>query len=200
MKGLTEYTVSQNKATCISARDVGVILGISPFDTRMTLLLEKCHLKQKHKPFTESMKRGVYLEKEALQEFSNMKGIPYHDIACPGFNRHPLFTYIGGVPDGIYDDYLIEIKCPSKFCYSDKPPQFYNAQMQVYMQIFDLQYGYYVEYIKGENLNIIEIERDDTWWIWVLPLIKTFWDEVVYWRQENIKNHPYVKSDNIVIS
>ena len=199
VNSIIEYVKYKNNATCISARDVGVIIGISPFDTRMSLLLEKCHLRQKNKPFTESMKRGVVLEDEALSEFASYMKINILDIKKPGFTRHPLFNFIGGVPDGIYNDLLIEIKCPSRFTTSEKPPPFYNAQMQIYMQIFNLRVGYYVEYIQGMGLNIKTVVRDDVWWIWILPLVKTFWDEIMYWRNSNIIYHPYVQNNHVKI-
>ena len=106
----------------------------------------------------------------------------------PGFTRHPKYEYIGGVPDGIHDEYLVEIKCPMRFSNSSKPSEFYNAQMQIYMNIFNLKKCRYVEYVQGE-LNVIEIQRDDVWWDWVLPLIKCFWEEVCYWRKHGVHNH-----------
>ena len=42
---LYEYKIS--RSTCVSARDVPVMLGISPFQSREELLLEKCNYKKK---------------------------------------------------------------------------------------------------------------------------------------------------------
>jgi len=180
------YSYKQSRSTCVSARDVPVLLGISPFQTRSDLLLEKCHWRKK-KPFTESMRRGVELEPKALSKLCDFLKIDESLVEKPGFTRHPKFEYIGGVPDGIYKDVLIEIKCPSKFTYQDKPADFYIAQMQVYMQIFNLDKGLYVEYIENNGLKIIKVNKDDIWWMWVSPLVKSFWDEVMYWRNnENI--------------
>lgn len=185
------YVYKKSRSTCVSARDVPVMMGISPFQSRDELLLEKCDYR-KQRPFTDSMKRGVELEPEALFELCKYLNIDINEVEHPGFTRHKVFEYIGGVPDGIYKDLLIEIKCPSRFTQSDKPADFYIAQMQVYMQIFNLQNGIYVEYIQNEGLKIIAVKRDDTWWKWVTPLIKSFWNEVNYWRNTDIKKYPKI--------
>lgn len=182
---LYEYKIS--RSTCVSARDVPVMLGISPFQSREELLLEKCNYKRK-KPFTESMKRGVILEPVAMGHFCKQMNFDPDDIEYPGFTRHKKYDFIGGVPDGIYKNSLIEIKCPSKF--TEKPVVFYEQQMQVYMQIFDIDTCYYVEYIENIGLKIKLIYRDNLWWKWVTPSIKCFWTEVEYWRENGITKYP----------
>ena len=127
------YEYKESRSTCVAARDAPVLLERSPFQSRQELLLEKCHIR-KRKPFTEHMKRGVELEPVALNELCKVLDIDRDEVKKPGFTRHPRFQYIGGVPDGIWNNTLIEIKCPSKFTQGDKPPQFYVDQMQVYMQ------------------------------------------------------------------
>ncbi len=186
-----EFKIS--KSTCVAARDVAVILGISPFQNRNELLLEKCNWR-KNKRFTESMKRGVELENEALKEYCNQYNIDINRISFPGFTRHPNIEYIGGVPDGIYsnkgkDKYIIEIKCPSRFT-EDKIPLFYENQIQVYMHIFNIKRGVYVEYIRNKGIKVFNVERNNTWWRWVLPIIKSFWAEVQFWRENDIKLNP----------
>ena len=69
-----KYNYKQSKSTCVSARDVGVLLGVSPFQSRIDLLFEKCHYR-KQKEFTEAMKRGVVLEEEARQKYAQKFGI-----------------------------------------------------------------------------------------------------------------------------
>ena len=185
------FEYKESKSTCVSARDVPVIMGRSPFQTRDELLLEKCHWRKK-KPFTESMKRGVELEPESMIELCKHLNRNENEVKYPGFTRHKRYAHIGGVPDGIIDDTVIEIKCPNRFTMFDKPADFYIAQIQVYLQIFDLQDGLYVEYIQNEGLNIYSVKRDDTWWKWVLPITKCFWNEVTYWRSNlkmNISNN-----------
>ena len=188
------YLYKPSRSTCVSARDVPVIMERSPFQTRNELLLEKCHWRKK-KQFTESMKRGVDLEPEAMYHLCKHFDIPEDAIQYPGFTRHPKYEYIGGVPDGIYDGVLIEIKCPGRFTSQDKPADFYIAQMQVYMQIFDLKTGLYVEYIQNSGLKIMKVCRDDLWWDWVLPIVKCFWGEVEFWRINDITKNQKLNLD-----
>ena len=95
------YTYKKSRSTCVSARDVPVLLGTSPFQKRNELLLEKCDWRVK-KPFTDSMKRGVVLEPEALSELCLKMNYDETLVEKPGFTRHKSYDYVGGVPDGIY--------------------------------------------------------------------------------------------------
>lgn len=185
------YTYKKSNSTCVSARDVAVILDDCPFQKRDELLLEKCDYRRK-KPFTDSMKRGIELEPEAISKLCEFLKIDPNEVQRPGFKRHKHFP-VGGVPDGIYKDILIEIKCPNRFTIGNKPPSFYISQIQVYMQIFDINEGIYVEYIRDQGLNIIHIERSNIWWEWVTPLIKSFWNEVEFWRNNNIQKYMKLK-------
>ena len=147
------------------------------------------------------MKRGVVLEEEALQEYCKTYNLDFHDVQFPGFTRHPRLEYVGGVPDGIYfiggESVLIEVKCPSKFTPDDTVPTFYENQIQVYLHIFGIKKGYYVEYIQGSGVKVLEVIRNDTWWKWVLPIIKSFWEEVEYWRENDIENSPLYPHKNM---
>lgn len=180
----------ESKSTCVSARDVGVLLSISPFQSRTEGLFEKCGYR-KWRPFTSSMKRGVEQEKEAMSEYISHENISESDVYYPGFNRHPNYEFIGGVPDGIRNnEILVEIKCPERFSRGSSPSPFYVAQMQVYMQIFNIEKGHYVEYIRNKGLKILEVEKDDKWWELVLPLIRSYWNEILFWRTNDIHYHP----------
>lgn len=178
------------RSTCVSARDVGVLLGISPFQTRTEGLFEKCGYR-KWRPFTSSMRRGVEQEKEAISAYINQEQLEEDSITYPGFVRHPDHDHIGGVPDGVRkNEILVEVKCPERFSRGNSPPQFYISQMQIYMQIFNLKIGHYVEYVRGKGVRILTVQRDDLWWKWVLPLIRNYWDEILYWRTNDIHYHP----------
>ena len=180
----------ESRSTCVSARDVGVLLGISPFQSRTEGLFEKCGYR-KWRPFTNSMKRGVDQEKEAIKEYMKHEHITENDMNYPGFTRHTDHNHIGGVPDGIRNsNILVEVKCPERFSRGDLPPNFYVSQMQVYMQIFNLDVGHYVEYIRSKGIRIIIIYKDNEWWEKTLPKIRNYWDEILYWRTNDIHNHP----------
>lgn len=187
---LIKYT---NKSTCVSARDFGIIIGISPFQSHLSLLFEKCGYREDVK-FTHAMQRGVDLEKEAVYMFAYMFNIPKDQMTFPGFTRHSVYDFVGGVPDALFKDHngepvIVEVKCPDKFSKYDEPSQYYDSQIQVYMNIFNASRAYYVEYIQNKGIRIIEVQRDDKWFEEIIPTVERFWDDVCYWRERDITSH-----------
>tara|TARA_Y100000389_G_scaffold140231_1_gene138035 strand:- start:2463 stop:3182 length:720 start_codon:yes stop_codon:yes gene_type:complete len=186
----TKLVKIEMRSTCVSARDIGVLLGISPFQTQLEGLFEKCGYRR-WRPFTPSMRRGVDQEKEAIQAYVEKENIDINEITYPGFKRHDQYNHIGGVPDGIRNnEILVEVKCPERFSRGETPPEFYVTQIQAYMQIFNLNIAHYVEYIRTKGVRILEVKRDDEWWKKILPLVRNYWDEILYWRTNDIHNHP----------
>lgn len=62
-------------------------------------------------PLTDALKRGKLIEDLVRQEASKQLKIPF---ATAGFNVCAKWPHFGGSPDGISEDYVLEIKCPSK--------------------------------------------------------------------------------------
>lgn len=85
------------------------------------------------------MERGNELEEKARQAYAIIEG--YDMVDRVGFVE--LDKYIGCSPDGfIYEDGLVEIKCPSNKVYTEllinkKPPSQYIWQCQMQMLVTD---------------------------------------------------------------
>ena len=177
----------------INARDVSVILGISPYMTKETLLFEKFGYKKKFS-LTPDIYRGIKNEPIAIKEYGKKHKIKM--IKC-GFKRHDTYKYIGGTVDSIYynlnnEKVIVEIKCPKNF--NKSVPKHCYSQIQTYLQIHNQNNAKYVEYVQNKGLNEINVKKNDRWWEMVLKRIKTFYEELLYWDIIGIINHPsYIK-------
>ena len=197
----SEIKVSEptKKYPNISARDFAAILGKDYYDDAWKLLEKK--VEGKHKFFgNEHTKRGIELEPEAIKVYEFItKNVVNSDLQTTSHKEYP---FIRGRPDGItHNKCLVEIKCPKKKrTHQIKPedisPQYW-MQMQVYMEMYDLEVGHYVEYYKEDknpdtaDLNYCAVVRDRTWWKNSIPKIHRFYDEIKYFTDlGSLDTHP----------
>ena len=211
----------------ISARDIATILGINPYQTAYELLEDKIEHKHPFfgNKFTD---HGNRYENQAIKSFeTNIRNKNQNVILNSNLanTKHPEIVWLTGRLDGIleideeiYDDIdkfrkrkrvirktqcVLEIKCPLK---SDRiepltennVPHHYWSQCQVYMNMIDCEYGYYVEYYIKPNDNeenaklyYVKLHRDRDWWDKIIPKIKLFREEIIkYCKLGNLETHP----------
>ena len=145
----------------ISASQIGVILGLSPWQTPYQLWSEKIGLTEPEEA-TAAMKRGSLMEADALREYCLMRGIEMKSAVV----THSDFPDFMASLDGIsYDSqHIVEIKCPGMKGHEEskngdvKP--LYIAQMNWQMFCTGLSTCDYFSY-DGENGYIIEVGRDE---------------------------------------
>jgi len=100
-------------------------------------------------------------------------------------------SWLGASPDGITDTgALVEIKCPYRRVITDEIPHHYVPQCLVQMEVCDLPLCYFVEYqpawLNRDGVDIFSIktiERDPAWFEKNKPLMKSFYDELMYERE-----------------
>jgi putative phage-type endonuclease len=212
----------------IYARDVATILGINPYQTAYELLEDKIEHKHPFfgNKFTEHGNRYESqaikcFEKNIIEDIDNVAFI-YSNLSN---TKHPEINWLTGRLDGVmeienevYDDetdtkkrkriirktkYVLEIKCPLKTDRTEpltknNVPLHYWSQCQVYMNMIDCEYGYYIEYYIKPNdieenakLYYVKINRDINWWNKVIPKIKLFRDELTkYYELGDLETHP----------
>ena len=117
------------------------------------------------------------------------------------------YDFIGGTPDGIVIPRyvgdiktlcvkMIEVKCPHKKRVKwRKVPPHYMPQIQLNMLLTRISTTDFIQYFppegdKPEMLNIIHVNRDDDLIMEYLSQLHTFWEEVKYWRNNDIASHP----------
>jgi putative phage-type endonuclease len=148
------------KFKSVTATDAAPIMGLSPWNSRDRLLIDK--REKVMKPQNAAMKRGIEMEPLAMSQFEKMTGI-YMSTGRTFANRNIPWQTCS--PDGISfeEDVLVEIKCGGKKLHQDAKeeiiPLYYQCQMQHQMCVFDLQKAFYFSFDGFEGI-IIELERD----------------------------------------
>ena len=69
-------------------------------------------------------------------------------------------------------------------------PEHYMPQLQLCMEILDLESADFIQYKpaatnwpKPEEFDVVNVPRDREWFKTYLPVMKEFWDKVLYFRE-----------------
>lgn len=145
----------------IGASEAPIIMGDSPYTSPYTLWEEKVGLRQARKQ-TNAMKRGIELEEQARQKFTQLTKIH----VSPEVLIHPDYEWMIASLDGIDEERknIVEIKCPMGKDHEEarrkKVPAKYFGQLQHQMAVCNLAMAYYFSY-DGEDGVLLEVERDN---------------------------------------
>ena len=171
----------------LTASDAATAIGVNKYETADELLLKKCGLGKK---FTGNSftRHGELYEDEARILYEQRHGEVVHEL---GLVPHPVHNFLGGSPDGVTESgKLVEIKCPPHRAILPEVPGHYMPQLQLCMQILDLEEADFIEYKpaatnwpKHEEFQVINVKRDPEWWKTNLPIMRAFWDKVLYYRE-----------------
>lgn len=215
----TNDWLNQRKSRLTSS-DAATALGINPYRTSTELLFDKCGYKSSKKQSTKCTDHGQKYEDLAIQNYCLMMGKKNHTFGMIGYeqidhirnitNRSHLngevYNFLGGSPDGIaeninetHDDdslVMLEVKCP---LYRKIKPQYvpvyYYPQIQLNMFILNLDKTDFIEFIpngvgKKPEISITRIFRDPLWFNDNFPKLLSFWNDVLFWRNNDITEHP----------
>lgn len=130
----------------------GTIVGVNPYQTYEKWKMEQLY-PELRPPTNFHMLRGKRYEDTARKAFLDSERLlenKYTHCEAVGFKIHDKYFWLGGSPDGILHRKdgaraLLEIKCPVRF-YPTIPLQYY-AQIQGLLEIFDLPYCEFVQFI-----------------------------------------------------
>ena len=176
------------RGNMLTASDAASAIGTNSYQTPDDLLLKKCGLGEK---FTgnEATEWGTKMEPVAIEMFEEQSGEKVNEL---GLIPHPEHSWLGGSPDGLTDsNCLVEIKCPMRRKIIPGPvPLHYQAQIQLCMEIMDVESCFFVQYapieISWPNeavFDVTVVPRDREWFAKYLPVMKAFWDKVLYFRE-----------------
>ena len=178
----------------LTASDAATAIGCNKYQTPHDLLLKKCGVGEK---FTgnEATRHGEKYEDEARILYEERYGEVVHEI---GLVPHPVHLWLGGSPDGVTESgKLVEIKCPMMREIKAEVPEHYMPQLQLCMEIMDLETCHFIQYKpadfnwpKGEEFVVVQVDRDRGWFETNLPIMRAFWDKVLYHREHGIEPPP----------
>jgi putative phage-type endonuclease len=176
------------RGNMLTASDVASAIGTNKYQTPEDLLLKKCGIGEK---FTgnAATEWGTQQEPVAIKMFEEQYGEKVHEL---GLIPHEKYPWLGGSPDGLTDtNCLVEIKCPmNRKIIPGEVPLHYQAQVQTCMEIMDLESCFFVQYQpieiswpKEAVFDVTIVKRDREWFNTYLPVMKEFWDKVLYYRE-----------------
>ncbi|GBP40401.1 hypothetical protein EVAR_25253_1 [Eumeta japonica] len=138
-------------------------------------------------PDTLAMKRGRILEDQVRKTVSIKLGKKINKCGLIVSKMHPM---IAGSPDGICEDSIIEIKCPTsaktlkKYVCDGKLTQKFYVQVQLQMYLTGLKKGYYCvadsDYSENKNVEIVSVMYDEKYVSNFLNIIVSSWKDNVY--------------------
>ena len=80
-------------------------------------------------------------------------------------------------------------------------PEHYMPQLQLCMEILDLETCDFIQYKpadfnwpKSEEFVVVHVPRDRDWFATNLPIMRAFWDKVLYHREHGIEPPPPKKT------
>ena len=78
-----------------------------------------------------------------------------------------------------------------------KIPKYYEAQVQINLEVCDLEEAAFIEYRpasmtdnKEPILNVVHIKRDKLWFAEILPTLEKLWKEIMHYREAGVETHP----------
>lgn len=172
----------------IGGSDVGAICGVNPWRSAVAVYLEKIgELKAEDQEDNEAMYFGRILEDVIAKEFSRRTG--YKVQRRNAILQHPKVEWALANIDrlilaGEDDDGngILEIKTASEYARGDweegKIPDQYLLQLQWYLFVTGLKWGYFATLVGGNKFYHYRVDRDDEIIEYLVKICGDFWKMV----------------------
>ena len=174
------------RGNMLTASDLATALGLNPYEKPRDLILKKCG--KKKFDGNQATFHGNKFEDVARDIYCDKYGEVCHEI---GLHPHPDHPWLGGSPDGITESgKLVEIKCPLTRKITPEVPVYYMPQIQLLLEILNLEEAVFIQYKPAEiawpgpeEFVVTEVSRDRAWFADQFPVMKEFWDKVLWHRE-----------------
>lgn len=182
----------------LGGSDAATVMFLNPYRDPYKLWLEKTGRTPPQRDWSNGVEtpaqRGLRLEPEARQLYC-MQRACFAPPACIENDREGE-EFMAASLDGLADDRIIEIKCPTDarihlMAREGSIPAEYYAQVMHNVQVAGVERADYVSYYH-DDLIIIPVERDEKFLEELVSTEKLFWS----WVQDNCFPFP---ADNIVV-
>src|SRR6185295_476253 len=132
----------------IGSSDASAIMGVSPWDTPLTLWETKVGLRPA-KDLSFAMARGIELEQEARNYISEKTGIEFHPTRIFSQEYPWMMANLDGI--SVCEQYSVEIKCPGAADHAcaiaGVVPEKYLPQLIHQMIVTGHKIMYYLSYV-----------------------------------------------------
>ena len=146
---------------CITGTDVAAIVGLSKYNSPMSVYLDKLGLSEPT-PENEPMRWGKALEPIIADRWSKETGL---EIKQGEFIQSGIY---GGTPDYIAPKTLLEVKTAGHYSIrfwgeagTDSIPDGYMCQVQWYLMLLGLEYAELAALIGGQDYRVYKINRSE---------------------------------------
>lgn len=168
----------------IGGSDAAAIAGLNPWKSPIAVYLEKTGEIESEGP-GEAAYWGTRLEDLVAREFTRRTGIRVQ--RCNAILQHPEYPFmlanidrrIVGTDEG---PGVLECKTTSEWMRDawddDRAPDHYMIQMQHYLAVTGLSYGYIAVLIGGNKYRYMRIDRDEELISYLIEIEEEFWQRV----------------------
>ena len=170
----------------LTASAVATALGVNKYKKPEALILTKCGYGEFKG--NAATRHGDKYEDVARKLYEDMYDEKVHEL---GIIPHATIDFLAGSPDGVTETgRLVEIKCPMSRKIEADVPEHYMPQLQLLMEILDLEVCDFIQYKPQEitfpgpsEFVVVSVERDRNWFTENLPIMRGFWDRVLWYRE-----------------
>ena len=172
----------------ITGSRIAGVMNQSPWETPRSVYLDLLGLKPEREQ-TEPMYWGIRLEDTIAQEFAKRTGMKVRKVNY--VLQHPTFEFLLGNIDRLIVDGKEKgiLECKNVGAYSADewragPPAHYCTQLQFYLLLTGLSFGYLAALIGGQKFIYYRVERDEAFIQQMIESATEYWYANVEAKQE----------------
>lgn len=183
-EGLSREEWLRYRKCGIGGSDVAAILGISKWNSAISLWLDKTNQTNEPVEENEAMQWGTIMEPIIRNHFAEVTGKTVVEVKA--MLQHPEHPFMLADVDGLTTDdegnpAILEIKTASEYKRSEWEndiPSYYLTQVQHYLCVTGVQKAYVAVLIGGNSFKVYEVDADAEIQSMLIAVEKDFWNKV----------------------
>ena len=164
--------------------DVAAILGISKWNSVVSLWMDKTNQTNEPVEENEAMQWGTIMEPIIRKHFAEVTGKTVVEVKA--MLQHPEHPFMLADVDGLTTDdegnpAILEIKTASEYKraeWENDIPSYYQTQVQHYLCVTGVQKAFVAVLIGGNSFKVYEVDADTEIQAMLVAVEKDFWNKV----------------------
>lgn len=183
-EGLSREEWLRYRKCGIGGSDVAAILGISKWNSAISLWLDKTNQTNEPVEENEAMQWGTIMEPIIRNHFAEVTGKTVVEVKA--MLQHPEHPFMLADVDGLTTDdegnpAILEIKTASEYKraeWENDIPSYYQTQVQHYLCVTGVQKAFVAVLIGGNSFKVYEVDADAEIQSMLIAVEKDFWNKV----------------------
>ena len=183
-EGLSREEWLRYRKCGIGGSDVADILGISKWNSAISLWLDKTNQTNEPVEENEAMQWGTIMEPIIRKHFAEVTGKTVVEVKA--MLQHPEHPFMLADVDGLTTDdegnpAILEIKTASEYKraeWENDIPSYYQTQVQHYLCVTGVQKAFVAVLIGGNSFKVYEVDADTEIQAMLVAVEKDFWNKV----------------------